>query len=68
MYMPNGVALPSIQHALPSMTARTDLLFARPPVADEDQQVEMPLGKGAEIAFQPVVAGEVHHLVGLSPA
>ena len=30
-YMPKGVALPSIQQALPSSTARTERLLARPP-------------------------------------
>jgi hypothetical protein len=32
--------------------------------ADEDQQMEMLLGEGAEIRLQPVVAGQVKHFVG----
>ena len=66
--MPNGVALPSIQHALPSRTARTERLLARPPGADEDQQMEMPLGKGAQILLQPLIGRQMQHLMRLSPA
>ena len=42
--------------------------LGQPPGADEDQQVEMPLGEGAEIRLQPVVARQVEDFMGLSPA
>ncbi len=38
------------------------------PGTDEDQQVEVPLGEGAEILLQPVVARQVEHFVRLSAA
>ena len=33
---------------------------------DEDQQVEMPLGEGAEILLQPVIARQMKYFVGVS--
>ena len=37
--------------------------FAEAAGADEDEQVEMPLGEGAEVRLQPLVGGDVEGLV-----
>ena len=64
--MPNGVALPSIQHALPPSAARTERLLARPPAPTRISRWKCPCGEGAQIRFQPVVGRQMQHLVRLS--
>ena len=44
--MPNGVALPSIQHALPSQHRSHGAALGQAPGTDEDQEMEVPLGEG----------------------
>ena len=61
-----GVALDPARLAVQHRPDRPAL--GQPAGPDQDQQVEMPLGKGAEILLQPLVGGQMQHLVGLSPA
>ena len=66
--MPKGVALPSIQHALPSSTARTERLLARPPAPTRISRWKCPCGERPEILLQPLVGRQVQHLVRLIAA
>ena len=45
--MPNGVALPSIQHPLPFEDRPHRAALGQAAGTHQDQQMEMPLGKGA---------------------
>ena len=60
-----GVALDPAGFAVEDGPDRTTL--GESPGPDEDQQVEMPLGEAREIRFQPVIARQLEHFVGLSP-
>ena len=64
--MPKGVALPSIQHAVPLRTARTDRLLANPPAPTRISRWKCPWAK-AQVLFEPVVGGQMQHLMRLSP-
>src|SRR5262245_57032575 len=55
--MPNGVALPSIQHAFPSNTARTERLLASPPAPTGTSRWRCPAAKARRYAAsRPKVA------------
>ena len=41
--------------------------LGQPARADEDQKMEMPLGKSPEILIKPLVGRQMQHLMGLSP-
>ena len=56
-----GVALDPARLAVEHGPHRAAL--GQAPGADQDQQVEMPLGEGPEILLQPVVGREMQHLV-----
>ena len=62
--MPNGVALPSIQHALPSRARPEQTTLGQSPGADEDHEVEVPLGKRTQVLTEALVGRESQHLVG----
>ena len=61
-----GVALDPARLAVERRPHRAAL--GQPAGADEDQQVEMPLGEGTQIRLQPVVGRQMQHLVGVSLA
>ena len=64
--MPKGVALPSIQHALPLEHRPHRAALGQAAGADQDQQPEMPLGERPQIRLQPVVGRQMQHFVWVS--
>ena len=61
-----GVALDPAGFAVQYRPHRAAL--GQPPGANEDQQMEVPLGEGAEILLQPLVGGQMQDFVGLVPS